>query len=87
MHRRLLAWWETLAPRHQIFVATPAAFIALFLIHWSPIFPLLTWKKALIYATMECVPVALVLTFATQSELARRDRAQHDAEVDSSRDE
>ena len=80
MFRKLLHRWESLAPRHQIMVATPVAFVVLFLIHASPLFPLLDWKRALTYALMECVPVALVLTFATQTELARRAHmAQHDA--------
>lgn len=73
MLRRLLARWEALPPRHQIAVATPSAFLVLFLVHASPLFPLLDWKRALTYALMECVPVALVLTFATQTELARRE--------------
>lgn len=74
MFRRLLARWESLSPRNQIFVATPIAFVVLFLVHVSPLFPLLGWEKSLTYAVMECVPVALVLTFATQTELARRER-------------
>lgn len=72
MFRRLLARWEALSPRHQIAVAAPVAFVALFLIHVSGLFPLLDWKDALLYAGMECLPVALVVTFATQTELARR---------------
>ena len=75
MMRRLLTWWESLPPRRQIMVATPVAFLLLFLIHASGLFPLLTIKRALTYAVMECVPVALVVTFATQTELARRAHA------------
>lgn len=73
MFRNLITKWEKLAPRKQILVATPIAFVVLFLFHWSPIFPLLDWKESLTYAAMECIPVALIVTFATQSELARRE--------------
>lgn len=73
MGRRLLAGWEALAPRHQVLVATPLALLVLFGVH-EAFFPLLTWKRSLMYAVMECVPLALVVTFATQVELVRREQ-------------
>lgn len=88
MLRRLLARWEALPPRYEIAVATPVAFLVLFLVHASPLFPLLDWKRAVAYALMECVPVALVLTFATQTELARREHwgASTDAATEDEQD-
>ena len=71
MGRRLLTWWESLAARHQILVAAPVAFVLLYIIH-DAFFPLLTPRKALTYALMECLPLALLLTWATQNELRRR---------------
>jgi hypothetical protein len=83
MLRRLLHLWESLPARHQIMVATPIAFVLLFLIHASGLFPLLTIRRALTYALMECIPVALVVTFATQTELARRASAAENDDLDS----
>jgi hypothetical protein len=73
MGRRLLTRWESLAPRQQIAVATPVALLLLLGFH-EAFFPLLTWQRSLTYAVMECVPAALGVTFATQTELARRRR-------------
>ena len=74
MGRRLLAWWESLAPRRQVLIGIPTAFVLLFAVH-EAFFPLLTWKKSLTYAVMECVPLALLLAWTTQNELRRRQRA------------
>lgn len=52
-------------------VGTPLAFIVLFCFH-EAFFPLLDWHQSLLYAVMECVPVALLLAWATQNELRRR---------------
>ena len=82
MLRRMLHLWESLPARRQILVATPIAFVLLFLIHASGLFPLLTIQRALMYAAMECVPVALVVTFATQTELARRASVARAAEAE-----
>lgn len=79
MGRRLLAWWEGLAPRRQLQVAIPAMLVLLYGVH-DLFFPLLSSRKALTYAVMECVPLALIVTWATQNELRRRQAAQ-DAEL------
>ena len=57
--------------RSRVLVAIPGAFVALFAFH-EAFFPLLSWGQSLTYAVMECVPVALVIAWATQNELRRR---------------
>ena len=71
MPRRFLSWWESLPARRQVLVASPAIAVVLFCVH-EAFFPLLEWHDSLLYAVMECVPVALVLAFATHTELTRR---------------
>lgn len=73
MARRLLDRWEALQARHQVMVSAPVLAVLLFVVH-EAFFPRLQWHDSLLYALMECVPLALVVTFATQSELARRER-------------
>lgn len=48
----------------------PVAWAVLFAFH--QMFPLLTQLERAMYATMEAVPLALVLAWATQNELRRR---------------
>jgi len=74
MGSKLLSKWESLPPRRQVAYATPTLLVLLFGFH-EAFFPLLEWTQSLTYAVMECVPLALVVTFATQTELTRR--AQH----------
>jgi hypothetical protein len=71
MGRTLITWWEALPGRSRVLIGIPVAALVLFLFH-EAFFPLLSWKQSLMYAVMECVPVALVLAWATQNELRRR---------------
>ncbi|MCW2921715.1 MAG: hypothetical protein JWL76_1589 [Thermoleophilia bacterium] len=48
----------------------PVAWVALFAFH--QLFPLLDQVDRAMYATMEAVPIALVLAWATQNEMRRR---------------
>lgn len=75
MTRRLLARWEALPARWQIIVSTPTLFVVIVLGHVA-FFPLVGWVQAIGYAAMEAVPLALVVTFATQVELAKRRRTE-----------
>lgn len=70
MERRLLAWWEALQPRTRVLVAIPVAFVVLFMFH--QFFPKLSTGDRLTYAAMECIPVALLIAWATENELRRR---------------
>lgn len=70
MGARLLAWWEGLQARTRVLAAIPAAWVVLFVFHQA--FPRLSnWDRAL-YATMEAVPIALLVAWATENELRRR---------------
>ncbi len=70
MARRILNWWEGLSGKGRVLFGIPVAWVVLFAFH--QMFPLLSnWDRAL-YATMEAVPVALVLAWATQNEMRRR---------------
>ncbi len=71
MGRRLLNWWEALPGRRQVLYAIPVSAALLFCFH-EAFFPLLSWTESLTYAVMECVPVALLVAWATQNELRRR---------------
>ncbi|MCW2928188.1 MAG: hypothetical protein JWM86_2156 [Thermoleophilia bacterium] len=71
MGRRLLTRWESLSGRNRVLLAIPIAFVVLFAFH-EAFFPLLSWSQSLTYAVMECVPVALVIAWATENELRRR---------------
>lgn len=68
---RSRTWWESRSGRTRIFVATPVSFVVLFLFH-AAFFPRLTTADALLYSLMECVPVALLVAWATENELRRR---------------
>jgi hypothetical protein len=70
MSRRFLNRWEVLTGRGRELVGIPVAWVVLFLFH--QMFPLLSQVDRAMYATMEAVPVALVLAWATQNELRRR---------------
>lgn len=88
MGARLLAWWEGLQGRTRVFVAIPLAWVVLFVFHQA--FPLLSnWDRAL-YATMEAVPIALLVAWATENELRRRreqEARQGDSEAERTQDE
>lgn len=75
MGRRVLGWWEALPGRRQVPVGMVVAFVVLYCFHQA-FFPLLDWKRSGMYAVMECVPVALLMAWATQNELRRRAIAQ-----------
>ncbi len=70
MSRPILDRWETLTDRGRILTAIPLAWAALFAFH--QLFPLLSQVQRATYATMEAVPVALVVAWATKNELRRR---------------
>lgn len=70
MGERLLRWWETREPRTRVLVAIPISFVVLFMFH--QFFPLLSTGDRLLYAAMECIPLALLIAWATQNELRRR---------------
>lgn len=74
IHERVLRRWEALPARWQVGAALPAALIALLALHLA-LFPHLGVGRSATYAVMEAIPVALIVTFATQTELARRERA------------
>jgi hypothetical protein len=74
MSRRILDRWESLADRDRILVGIPLAWVVLFAFH--QMFPLLSQPERALYATMEAVPVALVLAWATKNELRRRAERQ-----------
>lgn len=78
MGRRLLTWWESLPGRAQVLIGIPGAWVALFTFHQA--FPRLTQLERATYATMEAVPLALVIVWATQNELRRRADAQRGAQ-------
>lgn len=77
MGRRLLAWWEALPGHRRVLVGIPVAWVVLFVFHQA--FPLLSQLERAVYATMEAVPIALVLAWATQNELRRRAEAERRA--------
>lgn len=70
MGRRILTRWEALSDRGRIIAGIPIAWTVLFAFH--QMFPLLSKLERAVYATMEAVPVALVLAWATKNELRRR---------------
>lgn len=70
MGPRLLAWWESLQGRTRVLAAIPVAWIFLFMFH--QMFPLLSNAERALYATMEAVPIALLVAWATENELRRR---------------
>lgn len=74
MGGRLLQWWESLPGRGRVLVGIPVAWVVLFVFHQA--FPLLSQLERALYATMEAVPIALVLAWATQNELRRRAEAE-----------
>jgi len=78
MGRRLLTWWEALPGRRRVLYAIPVAALALFAFH-EAFFPRLTWGDSLLYSVMECVPVALLVAWATENELRRRAAAERRA--------
>lgn len=53
-----------------MFIAFPVAWVFLFVFHQA--FPLLSNGERALYATMEAMPVALVVAWATENELRRR---------------
>lgn len=77
MGRRLVSWWESLPGRGRVLVGIPLAWVVLFLFHQA--FPLLSQLERATYATMEAVPIALLLAWATQNELRRRADAERRA--------
>ncbi|MCW2973045.1 MAG: hypothetical protein JWN72_1318 [Thermoleophilia bacterium] len=79
MGRRLLTAWESMPPRRQVLVGAPTMFVLLLVVHLVG-FPHLTFARSCAYAIMEAVPLALVVTYATQVELVRRENATGDAE-------
>ena len=74
MARRILAFWESLPPRKQVLFGAPTMFVLLLAVHLVG-FPHLTFARSCAYAIMEAVPLALVVTYATQVELVRRETA------------
>ncbi|MCW2949096.1 MAG: hypothetical protein JWN41_109 [Thermoleophilia bacterium] len=72
MARRLLTAWESLPPRRQIAFGAPAVFALLLVVHLVG-FPNLTLTRSIAYALMESLPIALIITYATQVELVRRE--------------
>lgn len=74
MGRRLLHWWESLPGRGRVLIGIPLAWILLFVFHQA--FPLLSQLERAMYATMEAVPIALLIAWATQNELRRRAEAE-----------
>jgi hypothetical protein len=74
MGRRIVTWWESLSGRGRVLVGIPVAWIVLFIFHQA--FPLLSQVDRAVYATMEALPVALLLAWATQNELRRRAEAE-----------
>ena len=84
MARSLLRRWEALAPRHQVLLGIVVGFPLLLLVHAA--FPLLSWQERLGYAAFEAVPLALLVTFATQTELRRRELRDADPSEDLSID-
>ena len=77
MGRRLVSWWESLPGRVRVLVGIPLAWVVLFVFHQA--FPLLSQLERATYATMEAVPIALLLAWATQNELRRRADAERRA--------
>ena len=77
MSRRILDRWESLTDRGRILTAIPIAWVVLFAFH--QMFPLLSQVERGVYATMEAVPVALVVAWATKNELRRR--AEREARI------
>jgi hypothetical protein len=71
--RRLLQWWESLPGHRRVIIGIPVAWVVLFVFHQA--FPLLDQVQRATYATMEAVPIALVIAWATQNELRRRAEA------------
>lgn len=84
MARRLVTWWESLPGRSRVLIGIPVAWVAIFLFHQA--FPRLTQLDRAVYATMEAVPVSLLVAFATQNELRRRAEAQARAAERADRD-
>jgi len=74
MGRRLLAFWESQPPRRQVLIGAPTTFLVLLAVHLVG-FPHLTLARSASYALMEALPLALVVTYATQVELVRREAA------------
>ena len=74
MGRRLLSWWESLPGRGRVLVGIPIAWAVLFVFHQA--FPLLSQLERALYASMEAVPIALVLAWASENELRRRAEAE-----------
>jgi hypothetical protein len=69
-----MGWWESQTGRTHVLLGIPIAWIVLFAFH--QMFPLLSQLQRAMYATMEAVPVALVVAWATQNELRRRAEAE-----------
>jgi hypothetical protein len=84
MARRLVRWWESLSGRARVLIGIPVAWVVLFLFHQA--FPLLSQLDRAVYATMEAVPVALIVAYATQNELRRRAEAEARASERADRD-
>lgn len=74
MSRRLLTWWESRSGRARVLIGIPVAWAMLFLFHQA--FPLLSQLERAMYATMEAVPLALLIAWATENELRRRAEAE-----------
>lgn len=77
MGRRLLSWWESLSGRGRVLLGIPVVWVALFAFHQA--FPRLSQLERAMYATIEAVPIALLLAWATQNELRRRADAEQRA--------
>jgi hypothetical protein len=84
MGQRLLTWWETRQPRTRVLAGIPIAFVVLFMFH--QFFPKLSTGDRLMYSAMECVPLALVIAWATENELRRRRERGPEADPDPSSD-
>ena len=73
VRRRLLGWWEALPARRQVLWGWVGACVALGIVHIPFVLAgNITWGRAIGYAVSEALPAALLVTFATQTELARR---------------
>lgn len=70
---RVLGWWESLPARRQVLWGWIASALVLGVVHIPFVLSgNITVARAVGYAISESLPAALLVTFATQTELARR---------------
>lgn len=76
---RLLRWWESKPPRHQIMILLPIMLVGLIALHLV-FFAHLTVGRSIMYAVMEALPLTLLFVLVTQAEIARRADAEGDGQ-------